>query len=105
MAFMTTPSLTSPINTLRQVCLVTLPQLYYDRCLLAETGPGERSVVGDGAVRRGGGGDDAEERGPRHQAHLGREDCGGVRPNAKGNNNPMFKAAVDLSITCTPDGL
>ena len=74
------------------------PQLHYHRCLFAETGPGERAVVGDGAVRRGGGGDDAEERGPRHQAHLGREDCGGVRPNAKGDNTPDVAATVDLSI-------
>ena len=49
-----------------------------------ETGSGERAVVGDGAVRRGGGGDDAEEHGPRHQAHLGRKDSGGVRSDAKG---------------------
>ena len=55
--------------------------------------------MGDGAVRRGGGGDDGEERGPRHQAHLGREDCGGVRTNAKGKNNPDVAAAtVDLSL-------
>ena len=44
----------------------------------------QRTVVGDGAVRRGGGGDDAEEHGPGHQADLGWKDCGGVRSHAKG---------------------
>ena len=54
--------------------------------------------MGDGAVRRGGGGDDAEERGPRHTAHLGRKDCGGVRPNTKGENTPDVAGNVDLTI-------
>ena len=40
--------------------------------------------MGDGVVRRGRGGDDAEEYGPGHQADLGRKDCGRVCSHSKG---------------------
>ena len=40
--------------------------------------------MGDGVIRRGRGGDDAEEYGPGHQADLGRKDCGRVCSHSKG---------------------
>ena len=62
------------------------------------TDPRQRTVVGNGAVRRGGGGDDGEEHGPGHQADMGWKDCGGVRSHAKGMRPCPWFPNMDLIL-------